>query len=191
MYRIFTIKTKISVPPTKFGLSFKKSIKESIGKQYEGTTNRKFGIGLSVVKIHEIGEGKILPEDPSIHYPVTFELLAYKPEDHDIVVGDVIDNTEFGSFVRFGPMDGLVHVSQLLNDYISYDEKNSIFLGKQTKKTLKEGDAVRARIISISMIPGKENKIGLTMRQPGLGALAWIKEEKRKVKKSVKKEDKK
>jgi len=191
MYRIYKIQTKISVPPVKFGLPFKKSIKESIGKQFEGKTSRRFGIGLAVTQIHEIGEGKILPENPSIHYPVTFELLTYKPEEHEIIVGDVIDNTEFGSFVRFGPMDGLVHVSQLLNDYISYDEKNSIFLGKQTKKTLKEGDAVRGRIISISMIPGKENKIGLTMRQPGLGAISWIEEDKRKSKKTTKKGAKK
>ncbi|MCD6226855.1 MAG: DNA-directed RNA polymerase [Candidatus Aenigmarchaeota archaeon] len=191
MYKILTMKTKIKVPPTKFGLSFEKAIKESIANRYEGLISRKLGVGLVVTKIHEIGEGKILPEDASIHYPVKFDLLTYFPEQHEIVLGDVIDNTEFGSFVRFGPMDGLVHVSQLLNDYISFDEKNSIFLGKETKKTLKQGDPVRARIISISMVEGKENKVGLTMRQPGLGAIAWIEQEKRKAKKSVKKEAKK
>ena len=41
------------------------------------------------------------------------------------------------------------------------------------------------------MVEGKENKVGLTMRQPGLGAIAWIEQEKRKAKKSVKKEAKK
>jgi len=185
MYRILTIKTKIKVPPTKFGMPLKQAIKESIAEQYENVLDKNFGMGLCVVKVDEIGEGKIFAGDPSVHYPVTFDLLVFKPELHEILVGDVIDNTEFGAFVRLGPMDGLVHVSQLLNDYVSYDEKNAAFTGKETKKTLKEGDPARVRVISISMAPGKENKIGLTMRQPNLGAIAWIDEEKRRAKKVV------
>jgi len=190
MYRILTLKTKIKVPPTRFGMPLKQSIKESIAEKYENRLDRNFGIGLAVIDVKEIGEGKILPGDPSIHYSVTFDLLVFKPELHEILLGDVIDNTEFGAFVRLGPMDGLVHVSQLLNDYVSYDEKNAVFTGKESKRTLKEGDPVRVRVISISMAPGKENKIGLTMRQPNLGALAWIEDEKRKTKKVVKKEKK-
>ena len=187
MYRILTLKTKIKVPPTRFGMPLNKAIKESIAEKYENRLDRNFGVGLAVIGIKEVGEGKILPGDPSVHYSVTFDLLVFKPELHEVLLGEVIDNTEFGSFVRLGPMDGLVHVSQLLNDYVSYDEKNAIFTGKETKRTLKEGDPVRVRIISISMAPGKENKIGLTMRQPNLGALAWIEDEKRKAKKATKK----
>jgi DNA-directed RNA polymerase subunit E' len=70
-----------------------------------------------------------------------------------------------------------------MDDFVSFDNKSSVFLGKESKKTLKEGDLVRARIISISL--GKEeNKIGLTMRQPMLGSLTWIEEEKKKAKKA-------
>ena len=184
MYKILTIKTNVQVPPAKFGLKFKDSIKESIGLQFEGKITKELGVGLVVTDIHEIGEGKILPENPNINYPIKFDLLTYKPEQHEIVQGEVIDNTEFGAFVRFGPMDGLVHVSQLVNDYISFDDKNSIFTGKESKKTLKVGDAVRTRVISLSMSTGKENKVGLTMRQPGLGALSWIEQEKAQAKKA-------
>ena len=187
MYRILTLKSRIKVPPTRFGMSLKKAIKESVAEKYENMLDRNFGMGLCVVKVNEIGEGKILPGDPSVHYSVTFDLLVFKPELHEILLGEVIDNTEFGSFVRVGPMDGLVHVSQLINDYVSYDEKNSIFSGKETKKTLKEGDPIRARIISVSMSTGKENKVGLTMRQPGLGSVSWIEEEKRKTTQVAKK----
>jgi DNA-directed RNA polymerase subunit E' len=81
-----------------------------------------------------------------------------------------------------GPMDGLVHISQLMDDYVSYDGKNGLFLGKETKRTLKKGDKVRARIISISM--NEQHKIGLTMRQIGLGSMNWIEEERRKKKKA-------
>ncbi|MBD3156051.1 MAG: DNA-directed RNA polymerase [Candidatus Aenigmarchaeota archaeon] len=191
MYRLVKIKSIIRVPPTKFGMKLDESVKESIAEEYEGKLDRRFGKGLVVTKIDEIGEGKIYPEDATAHFPVTFELLTFKPETHEVVIGDVIDNTEFGSFIRVGPVDGLVHVSQLMNDYVSFDEKNSIFLGKESKKTLKEGDPVRAKIISVSMLPSKENKIGLTMRQPNLGAFHWIEDEKKKAKKQTKKSKKK
>ncbi|MFH8080470.1 MAG: DNA-directed RNA polymerase [Candidatus Aenigmatarchaeota archaeon] len=186
MYRLVKIKTKIKVPPTKFNLPLKQAVKESLAETYEGLLDRRFGIGLMVTNIEEIGEGKILPEDPSIHYPVTFELLVFKPELHEVVAGDVIDITEFGAFVRIGALDGLVHVSQVLDDFVSYDEKNAMFLGKETKKTLKDGDSVLARVISISFGGGKETKIGLTMRQPGLGAFHWIEQDKKAASKSKK-----
>ncbi|RLJ07312.1 MAG: DNA-directed RNA polymerase, partial [Candidatus Aenigmatarchaeota archaeon] len=125
----------------------------------------------AVTGVGEIGEAKIYPGNGSLHYPVDFEVLVYKPEEHEIVVGYVIDVTEFGVFVRIGPLDGMIHVSQIMDDFVSFDSKNSMFIGKETKWTLKEGDLVRARIISVSL--GKEYKIGLTTRQPGLGGLHW------------------
>jgi len=79
-----------------------------------------------------------------------------------------------------------------MDDYVSYDEKNSQFVGKQTRKVLKEGDLVRARVISISL--KEQSKLGLTMRQPFLGALKWIEtqdEEKQKGKKKLEKPEKK
>ena len=43
-----------------------------------------------------------------------------------------------------------------------------------------------ARIVAISF-RGDEPKIGLTMRQPGLGKLEWIKDEKKKKQSDAKK----
>jgi len=180
MYKILTVKDRVRVPPTKLGLSLKESIKASLEESIEGKVDPILGVVLAVTSVEEVGEGKILPEDPGVYYEATSKILSYTPELHEIVTGEVIDNAEFGSFVRIGPLDGLVHISQIMDDFVSYDSKNSVFIGKQTKKSLKEGDKVRARIISVSW--GEQNKIGLTMRQPGLGNLVWIEEEKKKKK---------
>lgn len=85
-------------------------------------------------------------------------------------------------------MDGLVHISQLMDDYVVYDERNKQFVGKEKKYLLKIGDAVRARIITVSPKSRviRENRIGLTMRQPGLGKFEWIEKEKRKEKEGKK-----
>jgi DNA-directed RNA polymerase subunit E' len=197
MYQIVTAQEEIPVPPTKLNLDTELSVRESIEEKFEGKIDNDVGVILAVTDIEKVGEGKILPGDPSVYYPVSFKLLTWMPKEHEIVEGEVVDITEFGAFVRCGALDGLVHVSQVMDDYVSYDEKNSQLIGKQTRKMLKEGDSVRARIISISF--KEQSKLGLTMRQPMLGSVKWIeavekpKEEKPKErkKKGAKKYDRK
>ena len=58
-----------------------------------------------------------------------------------------------------GKADGVIKIDK-------YNDENSIFIGKKTKKTLKEGDIVRARIVSISLSKN-EKKIALTSSSPG------------------------
>lgn len=172
MYKIITAEDKVRVPPAKFGLHLKEAVKSSLEDRFEGITDRNHGIILAITEVSEVGEGRILPGDGAIYYPVTFRALVYKPELHEIVSGNVIDVTEFGVFVRIGPVDGMVHVSQIMDDFVSYDPKNFAFTGKETRNSIKEGDTVMSRIISVSL--EKEYKIGLTLRQAGLGASDWV-----------------
>jgi DNA-directed RNA polymerase subunit E' len=185
MYQIVTIEDEISVPPTKFNKDLDEAIKESIGEKFEGKIDNNIGVILAVINAEVFGEGKILPGDPSVHYPVRFNVLTWMPKEHEIVEGEIVDITEFGAFIRCGALDGLIHVSQIMDDFVSYDEKNSQLVGKQSKRLLKEGDSVRARIISISL--KEQSKVGLTMRQPFLGSLKWteapIEKKERKPKK--------
>ena len=174
MYKMLTVEDKIRVPPAKFNLGPENAVKASLDERWEGTVDKNLGVVLSVVSIEGTGEGKILPGDGAIHYPVTFKVIVYQPEMYEVVKGQVIDITEFGVFVRMGPVDGMVHVSQLMDDFVSYDAKNSMFLGRDSKRILKEGDVVRARVVSVSMGPDRQYKIGLTTRQQGLGALSWL-----------------
>jgi DNA-directed RNA polymerase subunit E' len=174
MYKLLTVEDKIRVPPSKFSLGPESAVKASLDERFEGTVEKTLGVVLAVTSIESIGEGKILPGDGAIHYPVKFKVIVYQPEMYEVIKGQVIDITEFGVFVRMGPVDGMVHVSQLMDDFVSYDSKNSVFTGRDSKRILKEGDVVRARVVSVSMGPDRQYKIGLTTRQQGLGALSWL-----------------
>jgi DNA-directed RNA polymerase subunit E' len=187
MFKILTIKDEVRVPPTKFSLEINEAVKKSLQEQIEGKLNVDIGVFLAVTEVVEVGEGKIIPEDGAIYYPAEYKVLAYMPEINEIVIGEVVDITEFGAFVRIGPLDGLVHVSQIMDDKISYDAKNSIITGKKTGFKLKEGDMIRGRVVSVSLGKGR-SKIALTMRQPYLGSLDWIEGEKKKKKREAKKE---
>ncbi len=177
MYRIVTAEDQVRVEPTKFSLSMEDAVKASLQEKWEGITNRTLGIVLHIASVKEVGEGKILPGDGAIFYPVTFSMMVYRPELNEVIVGDVIDVTEFGSFIRIGPLDGMVHVSQIMDDFVSFDPKGMAFTGRESKRVIKNKDTVRARIISVSV--EREYKIGLTTRQPGLGVLSWIERAKK------------
>jgi DNA-directed RNA polymerase subunit E' len=95
---------------------------------------------------------------------------------------------EFGAFLRFGPIDGLVHVSQVTDDFMGYDEKTGTLAGKDSKKVLKVKDEVIARIIAISLKSTVvDSKMNLTMRQPGMGKEEWLKKAKKAAGKKKKK----
>ena len=180
MYRILKVKDKVRVPPSKFNLDPQDAVKQSLEDRWEGIIEKDLGVILSVVSVEETGEGRILPGDGAIYYPASFSILTYQPEMHEIIKGLIIDVTEFGAFARMGPLDGMIHVSQIMNDFVSYDEKNMTFNGRESKNILKEGDSIRARVISVSLA-SRQYKIGLTTRQVGLGVENWIESDKKRI----------
>ena len=184
MYKLLKIKDVVRIPPRMFTMDPKEAAKLVLRETYEGIYDRDEGVILAVMDVEEIGQGVIVPGDGATYHEVIFNVLVWKPEMHEVVEGEVIDIAPYGAFIRIGPMDGLVHISQLMDDYVVFDEKNKQFVGKESGRILKLGDDVRARIIAISVKSRviRENKIGLTMRQPGLGKREWIEKEKKKAK---------
>jgi len=194
MYQITSVEDVVRVPPELFGMTLADALKQILQEKYESLLDRDVGAVVSILEVKTDEIGKVIPGDGAAYYNTVFDVLTYKPELQEVVDGEVIEIVEFGAFVRLGPLDGLVHVSQITDDFLNYDEKGSRFVGKESKKTLSEGDKVRARIVTISLKKSKENKIGLTMRQPGLGKFEWISgeegEEKKGGKKAAKKAEK-
>ncbi len=189
MYYISKIEDTVRIPPSRFEENREDVAIETLNEKYNGVLDNELGLLVSVTSIDELGQGKLIMGDGAAFHKVIFNAIFYKPEQQEIIEGEVIEIAEFGAFVRMGPMDGLVHVSQVTNDYISYDNKNGALRAKESNKVLEEGDQVRARIVALS-IKGKSiknSRIGLTMRQNDLGKLEWIEEQKRKEKNKAKK----
>ncbi len=184
MYLVSKIEDTVRIPPSRFEDPLENVAVEILNESYVGKIDKKLGLMVTVNEIEELGTGKVIMGDGAAYHDVLFTALFFKPELHEIVEGEVIEITEFGAFIRIGPMDGLVHVSQVTDDYINYDGKRGALIGKESKKSLEEGNKVRARIVALSLKgkSSKETKIGLTMRQPGLGRIEWIDEEKNKKK---------
>ena len=169
------IKDHIRVPPSLFHLSKQQAITQRIRKDYEGFISKDLGIVIDVASVKEFEDGVIIPGDGAAYYPTTFELIVFKPELQEVSVGKIKDIADFGAFITLGPIEGMIHVSQTMDDFVSFS-KDKTLSGKESKKSLKIGDKCRARIIAVSFKDVTNPKLGLTMRQQGLGKLEWLAE---------------
>jgi len=106
-----------------------------------------------------------------------------------VVYGKIKDIADFGAFINIGPIEGMIHVSQTMDDFVSFS-KEKVLQGKDSKRSLKVGDKCKARVIAVSYKDLANPKMGLTMRQKGLGKLEWIDEDLGKTEKSEKTEEK-
>ena len=176
MFYKIEVKDHIRVPPNLFNLPLEEAIIKRIKTKYNGFISKDLGIIVDVSGMKDIGEGVIIPGDGASYYDISFELLTFKPEMQEIVLGKIKDIAEFGAFINIGPIDGMIHISQTMDDFVSFS-KDKTLAGKETKRTLKIGDLCRARIIAVSFKDVLNPKLGLTMRQQGLGRLEWLKEE--------------
>jgi len=193
MYTITRIEDTIRILPDKFGEDLDEVIKNSVQKTFEGTVRKDYGIIVAVQNIQPIGDGIVIHGDGAMYQKVAFDALTFMPNLQEVVDGVVCEIVEFGAFCHIGPIDALIHMSQIMNDYVQVDSENEIITGKEKKKTLRVGDSIRARIVSVSLneLSARESKIGLTMRQPALGAHEWIyKDEEEEMKKDKDKKDK-
>lgn len=182
MYRKVRLVDIIRIPPQRLEEDLEQVITETIRDKLEGRIDKTLGSIVAVLDIVDIGDGHILVGDGAVYYEVTFDAISYRPELQEILEGEVVEIVAFGAFVSVGPIDCLVHVSQVADEFMSYDEKNARLVSKESNRSLGEGDSVRARVVAVSLNEHdpRESKIGLTMRQVALGKLEWIEEDQRK-----------
>ena len=185
MFYLTEIEDYVRVEPKLFGLPTSEAVDKQLRETYADYYDKEIGKVVVVIEVLEVGEGVIIPGDGAAYYISRFKLLTWKPELQELVYGVISEITTFGAFIDMGVMRGMIHISQTMDDYVSFSKANSL-LGKASKRSLKTGDLCLARMVALSH-KGDEPKIGLTMRQPGLGKLDWIKEDSVKREKEAKK----
>ena len=187
MFAISTLENVVRIPPTLFGTSLKKAAINILRSKYESMVNPELGYIIMILDAKVHPTGKLIAGDAGTFHRVTFEALTFYPKLQEIITGELVDITDFGAFVT----DALLHLSQVMDDYLKSDVSSGVILANQSGRTLRIGSTIRARITAVSL--GKASsmgKIGITCRQPFLGTDEWIREEVEGSNKSDKKEEK-
>lgn len=179
MYKIYTIQDSVRVPPEMFAMQRESAILQILREKYERKMDTDLGVVLSIQNVRNISGGYVVPGDGAAYYDAHFDMLSYFPEINEVVESEATEVVEFGAFLSLGPLEGLVHLSQVTDDIVRLDRKTAQLIGKNTKRTLKKGDTVKARVITVSLKPTiLETKVGMSMRTAGLGKEEWNRETK-------------
>ncbi|MFH1802012.1 MAG: DNA-directed RNA polymerase [archaeon] len=189
MFYILDVEDHVRVEPKHFGLPTHEAVEKQLNENFVDSVTKELGYVMAVLEIGDIDEGVIIPGDGAAYYNSRFKILTWKPELHELVYGTVSEITNFGAFMQVGPARGMIHISQTMEDYVSLN-KTGTLSGKSSKRSLAKGDDCLARVVAISYKAGMP-KIGMTMRQAGLGKLQWLDEDKKKKESAAKKAAKK
>ncbi len=179
MYEIVTLRDKVRVEPKNLGTDYKNAIEVIIRKDYTGRVIEDRMLLVGLASVDSIEEGLIIPNDASVYYDTIFKMLAYIPLLHETVRGQISNISEIGALISVGPVEGLAHISQAMDDFVDFT--HNALIGRKSKLSFKIGDNVIASVIAIST--KGLLKVGLTMRSPGLGKLGPKKKEERAKKK--------
>lgn len=175
MFYKIKLEDTVRINPELFELDIQEASLKELNKKYLGHVSKELGIVIGVSLVYEISDGKIIPEDGATYHNIIFDLITFIPENKEVCLGIIRKIEEFGAFIDVGPIDGMIHISQTMDDFVSFS-KDQVLQGKESKRTLKVGDICKARIIAISFRDIENIKLGLTMRQPYLGKQDWIEE---------------
>lgn len=177
VYRLYRVRDVIRIPPDKFNKPLEEAAFEEIRKTYEGAITKNMGVIVTVIDVDVEPYGRIMMGDGATYHNAEFTLLAFNPFVGEVVEGEVNTVLSHGFFVDLGLLDGYVHVSQISEEKIEYDPTRPALVLKQSRKLIEKGDVVRARIYNVSQLKGKGLRIQMTIRQPGMGNIEWIKRE--------------
>jgi DNA-directed RNA polymerase subunit E' len=147
-------------------------------EKYESMISPELGYVIMIIEASTNPVGKLVAGDGATYHRVSFKALTFYPRLQEIVEGEIVEITDFGAFVRIGPTDALLHLSQITDDFLKSDVKQGIILANQSSRSIKIGSRLRGRITAVSLGKGAAmGKIGITCRQPFLGALEWIEQD--------------
>lgn len=173
MFSISTIDDTVKIPPNLLGKPLKQAIITSLKQKYEGRIDDKLGLIIMILDAKVESMGRMMTGDGSTHYKVQFDALTFNPKLLEIVRGEIVEVTDFGAIVRIGPLDALLHLSQILDDHLKSDPRSGTIIANGGK-SMKLGTRIRARITAVSLPKTGVIKIGVTCKQPYLGADEWL-----------------
>lgn len=183
MFAIVHMDDVVRIPPNRMKNSLNVTATEILKEKYESMISPDLGYVIMIIDAKANSVGKLVAGDGATYHKVSFRALTFYPKLQEIVEGEIVEITDFGAFVRIGPTDALLHLSQITDDYLRSDVKQGVIVANQSARSLKIGSKIRARVTAVSLGKGAAmGKIGITCRQPFLGAIDWIEEELRKTK---------
>ena len=80
-------------------------------------------------------------------------MLVLREREGEVFAGHISGVTDFGLFVRLdeNSVDGMIHVSELGDDYYLHDERRHRLVGERTGRVWRLGDPIEVRLVRVDL----------------------------------------
>ena len=80
-------------------------------------------------------------------------VLFLRERQGEVFAGHISGITDFGIFVRLDELsvDGMVHISELTDDYYRYDDGGHRLVGERKGRAWRLGDAIEVRLVRVDL----------------------------------------
>ena len=172
MYKKYVVNDLVKIDPVDFDKDLKEVIIKRLNQRYQGKILEK-NLILFAANPRNISDGIVIHNEDGLYFRLNFDLYVITFDLNEVIKGEITDTSDFGVFINLGPLEGLCHISQLGFSYYAHNPQEKAMIDKEDpNKKIKVGDKVLAKVVSISLKDKiSKSKIGLTMRQPGLGVI--------------------
>lgn len=187
MFILVKARDVVRIPPSKFMRPLESVVLEELRSKYENMLVyieepsggvKRLAVIIAIVSVNVDPLGLIIPGDGASYHNVVFEFVAFSPFIKEVVEGEVVSTTKSGLYVNLGVIDGFIHINQVSDEHVTFDTASGSLLLEESRRRIERGDVLRARVYATGILPGKGIRIHMTMRQPGLGKLEWIRGKK-------------
>lgn len=175
IYYVSKITSTLRVAPNRFDDNLEEILLELARESLEERIFENLGFIVAVLDAEGVSTGRLISGDAGGFYNCNFTVLSYLPERGEIIEGQVKELIDFGAFIRISTIEALCHVSQMADDFFSYHAGQEKLEGKKSNKQIFIDDVVRGKIVVVGM-QRNAMRVGVSMRQAGLGKLEWIDE---------------
>src|SRR3569833_1695094 len=141
----------VRIPPNRLTNSLKDTAIGILKEKYESMISPDLGFVFLLIDANASSVGKLVAGDGATYYRVTFVALTFYPKLQEVVEGEIVEITEFGAFVRIGPTDALLHLSQIADDYLKSDVKQGVIIANQSARSLLFGFCFRVCVFVVCL----------------------------------------
>ena len=121
MYYTHPREDMVRIPPDRLGEDLEKVTMELARQAFEGHMGPDQKLVVLITSLELNGDSRVVHGDGAVYQPVRIQMLLFDIRIQEVIEGLIDQVTEYGAFVRFGPLDGLLHVSQIQDDHINVD----------------------------------------------------------------------
>lgn len=151
---------EIRIHPRFFGAKLQEILTQRLMLEVEGTFAGRYGFVIAVLQVMEpIPTGELDDRTGHAVFPLKYQAVVFRPFKGEVLVSVVTRLLPYGFFAESGPLNVFV-TNKLMPEGMQFDPTAQIWKSDDGVENIREGTAVRLRIIGLKIEATEINATG-------------------------------